>query len=532
MTDKIRKEFSYIKQISWAEAFYLLFFAVLFGGRAVGIHDGMGIYKLTVAAAMLFAGIKVLATRHTAGEYAGMLLLGGIAFLVYANTGEKGLLFYTAMAAGMKGVSENRVFRAGRLILGTAFPVLFFLSASSYIHETTYINYRNGLGYILRHSMGYPYPNTFHTTYLILCVLILYLHQTEDRKQLRRMEGILMLGNIYIFLFSISYTGILAVTIYIALHDYLSTKEKIPDIIQKLILFSYPALAAASVLLPLLPDEQLYNFFNDLLHKRIEYAAYFLMNEKLSIFGSRFGDTPTPWYMLDNSYLYLLLQLGAAAFAVVSILYMLYIRAALRENRRKELAIVLTFLFIGQSDPFLFNISAKNLTFIFIGTWLYRESAAVMARMPACFQREIWVLSLKKQIPLRISRMNLLWNRICVYCRSRKWLTTFLISGGVAAAVFLWRVPVPEKIYIPSASNNPYWDNPSQIISPRDVVEIRSKGDLIRDYRWAEQKMYVYEGSAAWAEYARDGMNIFLGSGFVCASLFCASGVLKEKKEK
>ena len=115
------------KEISVAEAAYLLYFTVMFGARAIGLFEGMLVYNISLVIGMLLFAIKVLLTEHTVLEYlfAGFLLL--ISVLVYYNTGEKGLLLYFTMMLGMKCVSIRRVFKLGTMILSTAFTALVVL---------------------------------------------------------------------------------------------------------------------------------------------------------------------------------------------------------------------------------------------------------------------------------------------------------------------------------------------------------------------------------------------------------------------
>ena len=165
------------KEISVAEAAYLLYFTVMFGARAIGLFEGMLVYNISLVIGMLLFAIKVLLTEHTVLEYlfAGFLLL--ISVLVYYNTGEKGLLLYFTMMLGMKCVSVRRVFKLGTMILSTAFTALVVLSVTGLKEDIIYFSDRAEFGRIIRHSLGYPYPNTLFTTYIVLMALIFYLEK-------------------------------------------------------------------------------------------------------------------------------------------------------------------------------------------------------------------------------------------------------------------------------------------------------------------------------------------------------------------
>ena len=56
---------------------------------------------------------------------------------------------------------------------------------------------------------------------------------------------------------------------------------------------------------------------------------------------------------------------------VMAVLYEVLVIKYLRTNRRKELAIILSFLVAGITEQFLFNASIKNITFVFLGEVIF-----------------------------------------------------------------------------------------------------------------------------------------------------------------
>lgn len=80
---------------------------------------------------------------------------------------------------------------------------------------------------------------------------------------------------------------------------------------------------------------------------------------------------PDKDYNIDCSYVYILMYYGIILFAIISIGYFVTIRREVKLMRRKELAIMTGFLVAGMSEPFMANLSFKNLTLIFIGECYY-----------------------------------------------------------------------------------------------------------------------------------------------------------------
>ena len=96
---------------------------------------------------------------------------------------------------------------------------------------------------------------------------------------------------------------------------------------------------------------------------------YFLTQERITLFGQQFHLADKDLNM-DNSYVFALMTYGAVVFVLLMIAYFFTIRNLVKENRRKELAITLGFLIAGISEPFLFNTSFKNVSLIFVGSYL------------------------------------------------------------------------------------------------------------------------------------------------------------------
>ena len=170
--------------IQLSEIIYLAYFTVMFGARAIGLYEGMLPYNIMLVIGMLLFLLKIAMTRHTFAEYLLMGTLLFISLIVYYNTGEKGLLLYFTMMLGMKNVSLKRVMKWAAAILSISFTVLVFLSVFGWKQDITYLNDRAGFGQVLRRSLGYPYPNTLFTTYIILMVLIMYVLGKQTKKEL------------------------------------------------------------------------------------------------------------------------------------------------------------------------------------------------------------------------------------------------------------------------------------------------------------------------------------------------------------
>ncbi len=516
------------------ELIYYIYFLCLFGSRAVGLYDGQKLYNAFLVLGAGFFVIKICTTRHTLAEYIGSFALLFIAGLTYIFSGEKGLLIYFTMMLGMKGIAKEKVIRTGLYVLGISYFILYFLSVTGLITELNHMNKRSGYGFLMRHSLGYPYPNTAHTTFLILVILFFYLYKSESTIKLIKASVIAMLLNLYIYVYTVSLTGLISVTIYLLVNFYLQKRTGRSKIESVLILLLFPAVVIFSIAGPLLAKGDIFSFMNKLLHKRYEYALYFLTNEKVTPFGSYFKAPPTNWYMLDNSFLYLFLQLGVISFIAVCIIYILWIKNLIDEDQRPELAVMITFCFIGMSDPFLFNLSYKNITFIFIGSWLFSEFEKRSDNLPKLLRKDF--------ILLPIGEKELTFNTGSLAKIKSVTSKTFIKTGKsfiaytiiFAAALFIGYAAYtgthtePKILYVDSKIADPYFSHSNIEMTMQDVNTALAEGNLVEGYDEEDPTMYVFKKKAPHMEYIRSALTCGVFSGLILVLLISIIGAFRK----
>lgn len=378
--------------IQLLELIYLAYFTVMFGARAIGLYEGMLLYNITLVIGMLLFLLKIAMTRHTFGEYLLIGVLLFISLIVYYNTGEKGLLLYFTMMLGMKNVSLKRVMKWAAAILSISFAVLIFLSVFGLKQDITYLHDRAGFGQVLRHSLGYPYPNTLFTTYIVLMVLIMYVLGKQTKKQLIMTSALMFLGAVYIYLYSCSNTGLIVATFYLFANLWLQLRNRLSIVEKLVLLIAYPGGALLSIVGPLVTSGRLFQIMDRVLHNRWAYSYYYLTTEPVTLFGTRFGETPNDNYMIDSSFLYSFLQIGVIPFLIVTALMVGMIVSYVKREKRTELAIIISFCVLGLSDPFFFNLSYKNLMFLFVGELLYFQTSKPSWFHKGLLAKEICIL--------------------------------------------------------------------------------------------------------------------------------------------
>ena len=301
--------------ISICEVAYLFYFSIMLGAKALGFYEGQMVYNSCLVLGAVFFGLKILLTKHSLLEYIAIILLLLLGGIVYASSAEKSLLIFITMMVGMKGVSQKRVFKLGAIIWVTAFVGMYVLSVIGIIPEIAYTIDRHGWPPILRHSLGYPHPNTLHVTYLILAIFVLYSCKDLSKKSITAIAIILMIGNCYVFMYSLSRNGFLTASAYIIIALYFVWRENRSKIENALIKLMYPICASVMIVLPIVLKGEIFERFNTLTAGRFMMTRYFLTYGPLRLFGIE-SIPNEEGFPIDSSYVYLIFRLGIIAFCV------------------------------------------------------------------------------------------------------------------------------------------------------------------------------------------------------------------------
>ena len=327
------------------ELCYYIYFSLLLGIRALGFVEGEPVYTAVFTISVLAFVLKIFLSKETFREYLITAVFIGISGAVYLVTGEKGLILHFIIMLGMKNVPVRRVMKLSLVITSIAFAGNVILSRTGIIREMYYFQDR-GNGGDIRHAFGYPHPNTAQSWSVFLVMLLMYLTGRSFSKYLRAAIFSVLL-ELYMHLYTGSRTGFFVALFCIVLQGIVLLRGRIDRFGAFIAYLSYPMAAAASLAMP------------------------FLSN--VPVFGARFDYTAQP-YGIDNSYSYMLLNLGIAAFAVISILFIWYIHTMICGQHIEEFPLVLGLLIYGMTEPFLFNLSTRNLIFILAGKTLFESS--------------------------------------------------------------------------------------------------------------------------------------------------------------
>lgn len=518
--------------ISISEIVFLAYFAVMLGAKAIGLYEGQLLYNICLVFGAALFGIKLLLTKNSILEYLVIIFLVFWGSIVYLSSGEKSLLIFFTMMLGMKNISVERVFKTGAVIWTTAFISLYVLSIIGVIPEIAYMLDRAGWPPILRHALGYPHPNTLHIAYFILCVFILYSCKNLSPKYITAISAIMMFGNCYVFMYSLSRNGLIITTFYLLLQVYFLWRKQFNRLETFLLNLIFPISATFLIVLPLIIKKvngDLFEVLNRIFAGRFIFSWYFLTYKPMELFGIREIPLPTEAdYVIDSSYVYLLFKLGIIAYLVYFVVMILLIRHLISQNYRAELAVVLALSFGGMNETYLFNQSYKNFIFLFLGFYLYKLLHKVIVSHVSILTEEKLGLDIGTKIVFIKGREKGTYRRVPVNI----WAFVsflFLITWLIVSIAYAIIVDVPQDIYLPE--NETLSGRGEEVyLSSEDVEIITQKGDIVRGYVDENTPLFrIYRKGTAKVEYIRYFVSYGLWGASIVTLVFLSIWIAKRK---
>lgn len=505
---------------SIAEIVYILYFCIMTLAKGLGLYDGMWPYTLSLCAGALLILTKLILTEHTLAEWfyvLGMLALG---ILTWRNSGQTGALIYITMIIGLKNIPVKRLFSIGLAIWGSTFVLLTITTLTGIKSDIFMIHQKLGLGYIIRWSLGQPHPNVLQITSLMICAMILYLANFKGKKLIYA-TLIMFFANLYVFFYSISYTGLILVVFYLAVNLYLSFRKELTMFEKILLNLVFPACAAFAVLGPVVFQGRLWDLCNKVFNTRFNIAKHHLMAGPITLFGSRPSDTiPTGLHNIDSSYVFVVMRYGLVLFALMCVAYMAYIHHCITQKKYSELAITLGLAVAAIAEPFFVNPSFKNISLLFVGEFIFLKLEKFALQRPDLFLNKKFKLCTlgTKELFLPLDRIEIIlkdyWN--CIIKKFKLILLVSACTAVFAGTVFAFTVNIPERYYALRTSTQVLTEEPL-------FLEINNLPDdfegKILNYKDAQTPMQMFEGNISKMEYARGIVSSGLWSGLFMALL-------------
>lgn len=515
-------------RISAGEALFYGYWIIMLTLKALGFQEGMLIYNAGLVISFGCIMLKAALEKHSLREWILILLLLAVGGMIYLSSREKAPLIYIMLVIGMKQVPVKRVFRIGLPIWVVCFAYRTLATVTGLQTGYVFAHEKLGLGPILRWDFGYAHPNVLQISYAVLAAFLLYQWNGEGKGLWKRI-GLLFLGNCYIFLYSVSYTGVILNTLFLVIFCYFAGRKHFTGTERLLMQCILPFCVIFSIAGPLLtekgmPLHGLDGLFHKLFNTRF-LASRIYLYRGLSLFG-RTQEQLDITFALDCSYVSLLVRHGVIFFILVLAGYAGMIHRYIKEERRKKLAIIFSFLIAGISEPFLFNVSFKNLLFVFLGEYLYDleerlpQTGPWMKKTGTDFMEKSLEISVPDGLPAwtGVKRM---WKekkgRICV---------AGLTVGVLAASACHLMSERPDSIYVDVV----YTDCAPQEEKYLDMKNLPENfNSLVYNYQGPDMPLYEFSGNMIKLEALREFVSRTLIGGVIAGGVILLAGTALEK---
>lgn len=482
--------------------FYVFFCSLLFA-KGIGLYDGQTLFKVFFAVALAgFLG-KMLLTRYCIWEataYATLIALGGV---IYLTSHEKGALLVILLLCALKNMDLDKVFKAGAATWVLSFGGLFLLTSLHIIKSPFKVHDRLGMGRIIRWSLGYAHPNVLHISYLVLVCFLLYLL----RRNFRYYYLVLLeIGNLFVFMYSLSTTGFLVTTGCLILVLYWNIRKKFCVVEQVLIQMCLPLCLFLSFGAPVLLKGKAFTIINKILNTRLELSKWFLENLPVRLFGNDTTEVVTAVRTMDNSYVFALITYGLLFVLFMVIAYFRIIYKKTREQDGMALCLILSCLIAGLTEPFLFNTSFKNISLLFIGTQLFGVDAGHDRKQIGwSFDREISII-----LPDVSHILTKIWKMTRRY---RAGILLVSILGALTVGSFLFRTAEDPARYLLPRKAFEYTDDLEESYYLMSGEDIQEEGDKILGFESPQTEMVAFKGNIAAVERFRNTVSGGIFSG-------------------
>ncbi len=370
------------------ELAYYLFFSLMIFAKGIGLDSGDRLYYILSGAACLCVGVKLVLTKYKKREIAAVVLLCAIAFAAYRNSGRLGIVLSVLTIVGLKDMDVRKLFRLGTVVYTGSFIFTVAAAKLGIIGNPLVVHEKGGME-LIRWGMGYSTGNVFHISYFMLTVLLCY--TWGSRYDLKRLLG-LMAGNLLVYLYSLSYTGVTVTAFYLLLNFYAVKRKRLSMAERIICQLPLPFCLLFSFGAPFLLQYPAVQRLDALLQARLTFSAYYLQNQPFTLLGARMKDVPYFWVIMDNGYVYFFMTFGAAAFVLFCAGYAVVIgrcsglvewaagrkkeagRGYQEEKRGSEklpeLAMIFSFLLYGIMEQFISN-AFMNFSLLFFGEVLF-----------------------------------------------------------------------------------------------------------------------------------------------------------------
>lgn len=359
--------------VSLSEFMFYGFYIILTIVKGMGLYEGMVLYSAGLAVAFLCLAVKLLADRYRLPQ---LILVLGVLFLgilTWRISGKMGALFNLALLAGMRGIDREKLFRVSAILWSVLFSMQCFLTMSGLRTGQIFRIHRKLGTYLVRWSMGFTHPNVLHITYFILLIFLMYTGKPRGKKLLV-WSVLAMVGNLVIFLYSVSYTGVALVALYLLINGILLSERARRGSGRRILQAAYllPVFCIGfAVAGPVLLRGRVFDLVNRVLSTRLELSRQYLLGQGVHLLGSGNMEVMDATITVDSSYVYILVHYGLLYFLLFAALLETAVIHYWKERNFDAVAVLLSCAVSGVTEQYMANTSFKNAAMLLMAAMVW-----------------------------------------------------------------------------------------------------------------------------------------------------------------
>ena len=506
------------------ELLFYAYFAIMLLVKGLGFSDGP-VYKAGFLAGSVLALVKILLSSYTWAEALTVYLLLALAGISFLHSRDYSVIVYSLLILSLKGIRQERAMKLGALVWTPTFLFQILTQLAGLRTRDFVVHSKYRLGYIVRWALGYVHPNVLQITYVVFLSYLLYSLRGENLtgKRFLRLMLFCTLGGLYIFLYSLSLTGMIGYVVFLLMMLFFESKRRRGRALTAaeafLLQCLLPLEIAVAVAAPIVLHGKAFDVLNRAMTTRPMLTRIFFTQYGLRLFGNQKPAGESWTITLDSSYAELQFYGGIVIFVLMMAGYFVLIHRALRETpswrHSVKMAVIFFCMAAAVSEPFAFNTSYKNVSLIFLGCELLREkpeeTVCLLGWIPAGIRQHRFALPnpfSKVRIILQFFRKG----------RQMHWRSavTAAALGMTAAAILYGNIAVRADAYYcrKRSADVPDGEMKELYLSAQEVSELQAEpGVRVLNYLDDRDPMYCFTGRITEYDYVRGAVSAVLWSG-------------------
>ena len=517
------------------ELLFYAYFAIMLLVKGLGFSDGP-VYKAGFLAGSVLALVKILLSSYTWAEALTVYLLLALAGISFLHSRDYSVIVYSLLILSLKGIRQERAMKLGALVWTPTFLFQILTQLAGLRTRDFVVHSKYRLGYIVRWALGYVHPNVLQITYVVFLSYLLYSLRGENLtgKRFLRLMLFCTLGGLYIFLYSLSLTGMIGYVVFLLMMLFFESKRRRGRALTAaeafLLQCLLPLEIAVAVAAPIVLHGKAFDVLNRAMTTRPMLTRIFFTQYGLRLFGNQKPAGESWTITLDSSYAELLFYGGIVVFVLMMAGYFVLIHRALRETpswrHSVKMAVIFFCMAAAVSEPFAFNTSYKNVSLIFLGCELLREkpeeTVCLLGWIPAEIRQHRFAL------PNPFSRVRIIL-QFFRKGRQMHWRSavTAAALGMTAAAILYGNIAVRADAYYcrKRSADVPDGEMKELYLSAQEVSELQAEpGVRVLNYLDDRDPMYCFTGRITEYDYVRGAVSAVLWAGLgtgLLAAVIC-----------